>query len=85
MNKEIIVEALKDILFEYFDVTEEFKEENFNQTLTELFFFRYTDFVYLYILIEKTFNITINTSMLKGYSFNTINGITKVIMGSALV
>ena len=85
MNKEEIITSLKEILFKYFDVSEEFEEENFNKTLTGHFSFNYTDLVYLYILIEKTFSITIDSRQLKGYRCNTINGITKVIMESVLL
>ncbi len=85
MNKDKIIETLKRIFFEYFNIVEEFKEENFDKILIRHFSFNYTDLLYLYILIEKTFNININNRLLKGYKFSTINDITKVIMDSTSI
>ncbi len=85
MSREKIIDTLKGILCKYFDITEEFRKENFDRTLITYFSFNYVDLVYLYILIEQTFNITIDRRQLKGCKFNTINGIIKVIMESVLV
>lgn len=82
MDKKEIVQLLKKIFSKYFNIDEEFKEENFDKALTEIFSFDYSDLVYLYILIEEIFNITIDGRQLREYSFNTVNGIVKVVMES---
>lgn len=85
MNKEEIIRLLKELFSEYFNIKEEFKEENYDKTLTGHFSFISSDLVYLYMLIKETFNITIDSRHLIGKRLNTINGIVKVIMESVLV
>lgn len=85
MNREEITCVLKKIFLQYFDIVEEFREENFDKALTGHFFFSYLDLVYLYILIEQEFDINIDSRKLKRYRFNTINGIIKIIMESVLM
>lgn len=85
MNKKEIISLLEKIFSDYFNITEEFREENFDKKLTEYFFFDAVDLTYLYILIEETFNITVDGRQLKEYRFNTINGIIGVIMESMLI
>lgn len=85
MNREEIIRSLKGIFSQYFNITEDFREENFDKALTEYFFFDYSNLVYLYILVEKTFHIRIDSRQLTGYRFNTINDITKTIRESILI
>lgn len=82
MDKKEIVQSLKKIFSKYFNIDEEFKEENFDKALTGFFSFDYSDLVYLYILIEEIFNITIDGRQLREYRFNIVNGIVEAIMES---
>ena len=84
MERKELVRGLKKIFSTYFNINEEFREENFDKILTGYFSFGYSDLVYLYILIEDKFNIAIDSRQLGGYRFNTINDITKIIMESVL-
>ena len=61
MERKEIVRGLKKIFSTYFNINEEFREENFDKALTGYFSFGYSDLVYLYILIEDKFNIAIDS------------------------
>lgn len=79
MDKKEIVMSLKELLSCYFNIKEKFKNENFDKELIGYFLLDYIDLVYLYILIEETFRIKIDSNKLKRYRFNTINGIIRIV------
>ncbi len=82
MEKKEIVRGLEKIFSKYFNINEEFREENFDKALTGYFSFDSSDLVYLYILVEEIFNIAIDGKKLREYRFNTVNGIIKTVTES---
>ncbi|MDF2802768.1 MAG: peptide maturation system acyl carrier-related protein [Anaerocolumna sp.] len=84
MNREQAIPKLKEIFSLNFNIDNEFKEENYNQLLTRYFAFSAIDITYLYVLIEKKFNIKINRKLLTTYKLNSINSIIDVILESTV-
>lgn len=84
MNREQAITKLKEIFSLNFNIDNEFRKENYNQLLTKYFAFSAIDITYLYVLIEKKFNIKINSKLFTTYRLNSINGIIDVILESTV-
>lgn len=84
MNREQAITKLKEIFSLNFNIDNEFRKENYNQLLTKYFAFSAIDITYLYVLIEKKFNIKINSKLFNTYQLNSINGIIDVILESTV-
>ncbi len=84
MNREQAITKLKEIFSLNFNIENEFRKENYNQLLTKYFAFSAIDITYLYVLIEKKFNIKINSKLFNTYQLNSINGIIDVILESTV-
>lgn len=57
-------------------------EENFNVSLTGKMMFSPIDMVYVFLEIQKHFNIKLASEDLENYKFNSINGIKDVVFNA---
>jgi len=81
-EKQNIMDAITNILTSKLKVNPDLiNEENYDNALTgKVFGLRSLDLMYLFLEIEKQFNVRIDTSKILNYEFNTINGITELIL-----
>lgn len=80
MAQQIIVEKVKEIISQLFQVTLKCEEETNSLPLTgKIIGLSAIDLTYLFFEIEKEFNIKIDTDNVLNYEFNTINGIADIV------
>ncbi|MBD7912794.1 hypothetical protein [Clostridium cibarium] len=58
-------------------------EENFNTPLTGKMLFSSVDMVYVFLEIQKHFNIKLGAEDLENYKFNSINGIRDAVFNAS--
>lgn len=76
---ESITEEIIEILNFVKPQKELYTEENFETSLTGKMKFSPVDMVYVFLEIQKHFNIRLEAKDLENYKFNSINGIRDVI------
>lgn len=83
MQKQEIIQKIKFIMQDRLNVDNNLIiEENYDESLTGgTFNFKSLDLVYLFLEVEKNFNVQIDATKIVNYEFNTINGIAKLIEG----
>jgi len=81
LSKEIIRCRIIDIINDKLNYPRELlTKENWDEPLTGVKLgFSAVDLTYLFLEVEKAFNVQISEKLLRGYGFSTINKVTEVV------
>ena len=85
-ERQNIIESITDIMVGKLKVKPNLiNEENYDKALTgKVFNLSSLDLMYLFLEIEKWFDIRINTKKILNYEFNTIHGIAELVLGTKI-
>ncbi|MCR3761051.1 hypothetical protein KYB31_18920 [Clostridium felsineum] len=77
---ENVIEEIIDILNLVKPQKELYTEKNFDVSLTGKLMFSAVDMVYVFLEVQKHFNIKLEAVDLESYKFNSINGIKEAVL-----